>query len=42
MVIRSYIQIITLYENELSAPKKEWLNGYKNKTPMCAFHKRLT
>ena len=33
MVKGIYISITTLYINELNAPtKKDWLNGYKNKT----------
>ena len=36
MVIGSYISISTLNVNESDAPTKDkdWLNGYKNKTPI--------
>ena len=35
MATGSYLSIITLNVNGLNAPKdKDWLNGYKNKTPM--------
>ena len=38
----SYLSIITLNVNGLNAPTKDkdWLNGYKNKTPIYAAYKR--
>ena len=38
MVTGSYLSIITLNVNGLNAPTKgkDWLNGYKNKTPLYA------
>ena len=43
MVRGSYLSIITLNTNGLNAPTKDtdWLNGYKDKTPMYAVYKRL-
>ena len=40
----SYLSIITLNVNGLKAhPKdKDWLNGYKNKTPIYAVYRRPT
>ena len=38
MVIGSFISIITLNVME----KTDWLNGYKNKTPVYAVYKRPT
>ena len=39
-----YLSIITLNVNGLNVqPKdKDWLNGYKNKTPIYAVYKRPT
>ena len=44
MAIGTYISIITLNVNSLNAPTKDtdWLNGYKNKTPIYALYKRFT
>ena len=44
MVIGTYISIITLIINGLNAPtkRKDWLNGYKNKTHIYAVYKRPT
>ena len=44
MAMGSYLSIITLNVNVLNAPTKDkdWLNGYKNKTPKYAVYKRLT
>ena len=44
MVIGTYISIITLHVNVLNAPTKDidWLNGYRNKTPIYAVYKRPT
>ena len=44
MVTGTYISIITLNVNGLNAPTKDidWLNGYKNKTHICAIYKRPT
>ena len=44
MVIGTYISIITLNVNGLSAPTKDidWLNGYKNETCIYAVYKRPT
>ena len=44
MTMGSYLSIITLNVNELNVPKKDkdWLNGYKNKTPIYAVYKRLS
>ena len=44
MAMGSYLSIITLNINGLNAPtkSKNWLNGYKNKTPIYAVYKRLT
>ena len=38
MAMGSYLSIITLNVNGLNAPTKDkdWLNGYKNKTPIYA------
>ena len=40
----SYLSIIILNVNGLNIPKKDndWLNGYKNKTPVYAAYKRPT
>ena len=42
MSIRTYVSIITLNVNGLNASTKDtdWLNGYKNKTHICAAYKR--
>ena len=44
MAMGLYLSIITLNVNGLKAhPKdKDWLNGYKNKTPIYALYKRFT
>ena len=42
MVMGSYLSIITLNVNGLNAPTKDWLNGYKNKTPIYVVYKRPT
>ena len=44
MAMGSYLSIITLNVNELNAPTKDkdWLNGYKNKTPIYVVYKRPT
>ena len=44
MATGSYLSVITLNVNGLNAqPKdKDWLNGYKNKTPIYAVYKRHT
>ena len=44
MVTGSYLSIITLNINGLNAPtkRKDWPNGYKNKTPLYAAYKRPT
>jgi len=44
MAMGSYLSIITLNVNGLNAPTKDkdWLNGYKNKTPIYVFYKRPT
>ena len=44
MTTGSYLSIIMLNVNRLNAqPKdKDWLNGYKNKTPIDAVYKRPT
>ena len=44
MVMGSYLSIITLNINGLNAQSrdKDWLNGYKNKTPVYAVYKRPT
>ena len=44
MATGSYLSIITLNVNGLNAPTKDkdWLNGYKNKTPIYAVYKRPT
>ena len=43
MATGPYLSIITLNVNGLNAPPKDkdWLNGYKNKTPIYAVYKRL-
>ena len=43
MATGPYLSIITLNVNGLNAPPKDkdWLNGYKNKTPKYAVYKRL-
>ena len=39
----TYLSVITLNVNELNAPtRKDWLNGYKNKTPIYPVYKRPT
>ena len=41
MVIGSYISIITLNVNGLNAPtKRDWWDGYKNKTHIYMLSKR--
>ena len=44
MAMGSYLSIITLNVNGLNAhPKdKDWLNGYKNETPIYVVYKRPT
>ena len=44
MATGPYLSIITLNVNGLNAPTKDkdWLNGYKNKTPIYAVYKRPT
>ena len=44
MPVGTYISIIALNVNGLNAPTKsqDWLNGYKNKTHICAVYKKLT
>ena len=44
MAMGSYLSVITLNVNGLTAPTKDkdWLNGYKNKTPTYAVYKRPT
>ena len=44
MAMGSYLSILTLNVNGLDAPPKDedWLNGYKNKTPIYAVYKRPT
>ena len=44
MAIGTYISIITLNVNGLSAPTKRhrWLKGYKNKTYLYAVYKKPT
>jgi len=44
MATGSYLSIITLNVNGLMPqPKdKDWLNGYKNKTPVYVIYKRTT
>ena len=44
MVIGTYMWIATLNVNGLNAPTKDiyWLNGYKNKTSICAVYRRPT
>ena len=44
MVTGSYISIITLNVSGLNAPTKntDWLNRYKNKTPIHGAYKRPT
>ena len=43
-VTGSYLSIITLNVNGLNVPTKrqDWLNGYKNKTPIYVVYKRPT
>ena len=43
MATGSYLSIITLNVNGLNAPTKDkdWLNGYKNKTPIYVVYKSL-
>ena len=41
MATGSYLSIIILNVNGLNAPiNKDWLKGYKNKTPIYALYKR--
>jgi len=44
MAMGSYLSIIILNVNGLNTPKKDndWLNGYKNKTPVYAVYKTPT
>ena len=44
MAVGPFLSIITLNVNGLNAPTKrqDWLNGYKNKTPIYAVYKRPT
>ena len=45
MATGSYLPIITLTVNGLNDPtkrQKDWLNGYKNKTPIYAVYKTTT
>ena len=44
MAMGSYLSIIALNVNgSMPQPKdKDWLNGYKNKTPIYVDYKRLT
>ena len=44
MATGSYLSVITLNVNGLNAPTKDkdWLNGYKNKTPIYVVYKRPT
>jgi len=43
MATGSYLSIIILNVNGLNAPiNKDWLKGYKNKTPIYALYKRPT
>ena len=44
MAAGSYLSIITLNVNGMNAPTKDkdWLNGYKNKTPIYVVYKRPT
>ena len=44
MATGSYLSIITLNINGLNAQSrdKDWLNGYKNKTPINVVYKRPT
>ena len=44
MATGSYLSIITISVNGLNAPTihKDWLNGYKNETPICVVYKRPT
>ena len=44
MAMEPYLSIITLNVNESDAPTKDkdWLNGYKNKTPIYTVYKRPT
>ena len=43
MAIGTYISIITLNVNGSNAPNyTDWLNGYKNKTHICAVYKKPT
>ena len=44
MAMGSYLSIITLNINGLNASTKDkdWLSGYKNKTPIYAVYKRPT
>ena len=43
MATGSYLSIITLNVNGLNAPtNKDWLNGYKNKTPIYIVYKKPT
>ena len=43
--MESYLSIINLNINGLNVPtkrQKDWMNGYKNKTPIYAIYKRPT
>jgi len=44
MAMGSYLSIITLNVNGLNAPTKDkdWLSGYKKKTPIYVVYKRPT
>ena len=43
MVIGTYISVTTLNVTGLNTPtKRDWLNGYKNKTHIYAVYKRPT
>src|SRR5574337_89051 len=44
MAMGSYLSIMTLNVNGLNGPTKDkdWLNGYKNKTPIFVVYKRPT
>ena len=44
MATGSYLSVITLNVNGLNAPTKDkdWLNGYKNKTPIYVVYKTRT
>ena len=44
MAAGSYLSVITLNVNGVNAPtkRKDWLNGYNNKTPIYVVYKRPT